>query len=115
MRIFSLAAVSALAGCGQTPQAEQPIGERIDCALDGATKFAPICVVEDGGYQEGLTVIVIHHPDGKFRRFLQPGDGTLKTADGVEQVLPLTPHAEDVYEASIGEDRYRMVSKTVVD
>ena len=111
-----------LAACSKRA-ADLPVGESVDCALDGSDEFEPICSIEDGGYQDRLPVVVIHDPSGKFRRFVQPGDGTFRTADGVEQALELRKLSEKQngavteteFELSIDRDRYRLVSKMVAD
>lgn len=61
----------------------------IECALAGAEVFARECLVErtERSWQ---TVLVVHHPDGGFRRFDVMDEGTaprLETSDGADQAL----------------------------
>jgi hypothetical protein len=80
-------------------------GERIDCALAGSDTFARDCVVERAP-QDGVLYLVVHHPDGAFRRFkvLQDGRG-LAVADGAEEAR--TTVSGTILEAAVGSDRYR--------
>ena len=112
MRTFSLVALVALAGCGQAPQGEPPPGETIACALDGAAEFADTCTLERSGPQ-----LVVHRPDGGFRRFMvegkgvQPLDGadaaTIAPLDGADAATA-TPLASGGLEIAIAGDRYRI-------
>ena len=99
----ALAGVLVLAACGQ-PAADTPPGETVDCALDGAADFAPLCGVERE-IVPGGTILVIRHPDGGFRRLEIEGD-LVRTADGAETVTVI-PSA-DATEVAVGNDRYRL-------
>jgi hypothetical protein len=101
MRIFSLAATLALAGCGQAPRGEPPPGERIACALDGAAEFAEICTFERSGPQ-----LVVHRPDGGFRRFMLESQG-VQPLDGADAATT-APLAGGGLEIAIAGDRYRI-------
>lgn len=108
MRISSTLILAAgLAGCSAAadqPQAE-PGAERIECALGGATAFAPDCLVERSEV-EGDRVLVVRHPDGGLRRFEQVDDGRgLVVADGAEEAI--LNFADQVLEVSVSGDRYR--------
>ena len=102
------AGLLVLAGCAK-PGAEAPKGERIACAIDGATQFAEVCTVERGDPQ-----FTIHRPDGGFRRFEAASDigiaaipRSLSAADGSE-ALQVAPLADGSVELAIGSDRYRL-------
>ena len=57
--------------------------------------------------QEGL-VLVLHHPDGGFRRLLVTTDGRgVVAADGSEQAS-VAVVGPGMIEVAIGEDRYRL-------
>ena len=89
MRIFSLAAAMFLTACGSAPQAGEPKGERIACALDGAKDFAEVCRLERDGPR-----FSVHRPDGGFRRF-EPVEGrSIHLIDGADAALVL-PRAND--------------------
>lgn len=98
----------ALAGCSpaapEQPQAE-PGAERIACALGEGSQFGPDCLVERIT-ANGQEQLIVRHPDGGFRRFLQTADGRglveLDGADPVKRTL-----AGDMLEISVGHDRYR--------
>ena len=100
---FALAGLLALTSCS-APDTEAPPGETVDCALDGAAEFAPVCGVERE-IVPGGTILVIRHPDGGFRRFEIEGD-LVRTADGAETVTVI-PSA-DATEVAVGNDRYRL-------
>jgi hypothetical protein len=103
----------ALAGCdksapgaGQTT-ADATKGASVPCALAGSTSFAAQCTVERMTAGNSL-VLVMHHPDGGFRRLLVATDGRgVMTADGSE---PATVAVVDpgTIEVGVGGDRYRL-------
>ena len=77
----------------------------IDCALAGATTFARDCAVERSQADSGL-VLVVHHPDGGFRRFEVLTDGRgLASADGADKAQ-IAVHGDGI-EVAVGADRYR--------
>ena len=97
LRISSaLGLIVALAACGAG--SPPPEGEKVDCAIGEAADLAPVCILERVG--DG---IVVHHPDGSFRRFIvDPAKGMLIPRDGAEVLVP----AEDSF--AVGADRYRV-------
>ena len=102
------AAIPAFAGmtifltaCGQAPRGEPPPGDRIACALDGAAEFAETCTLERSGPQ-----LVVHRPDGGFRRLVIEGQG-VQPLDGAD-VATTTPLADGGLEVAIAGDRYRI-------
>ncbi len=107
MRISSaVLAILALSACSKgtaTPAAEG--GEKIACAVGGSEKFDGVCGVERSRQQDAL-YLVVHHPDGGFRRFevLKDGHG-LAVADGAD-VATTRLHA-NMLEVAVGSDQYR--------
>jgi hypothetical protein len=97
LRISSAACLmAALTACGAG--SPPPEGEKVDCAIGEAADFSSVCTLERVG--EG---IVVHHPDGSFRRFARDAaSGTLIPQDGAEVLVP----AADSF--AIGPDRYRI-------
>lgn len=96
--------VAVLAACSQEQAA--PALRHIDCAMNGATAFAPDCTVETATLN-GRTVLVVADKDGAFRRFEKVADGRgVIAADGVE---PSSAQwvADGVLEVTVGKDRYR--------
>jgi hypothetical protein len=109
MRIFSLAPVLLLSACGAaTEVTEAPSGgEKLACAVDGATDFAPVCNVERATRAEGLT-LTIRHPAGGFRRLLVTKDGRgVIAADGAEVAI-VAPVSDGLIEVTLGGDKYRL-------
>ena len=107
MRIFSAVAIACLAGC--TSGDGEPLGDRIACAVDGATDFAEVCFAERWQVEDTM-FLVIRHPDGGFRRFevLSGGRG-IEAADGMEDAR--VSLKDGFLEASIAGDRYRIPVK----
>ncbi|SFG04184.1 hypothetical protein SAMN05518801_10667 [Novosphingobium sp. CF614] len=96
----------ALAACSS--QSEPPPvaagDEHIACAVAGSAQLAPVCSVERSERQGKLT-LVVHHPDGAFRRFDVMTDGTgLAVADGAEEGM--TRLVGGKLEITVGADRY---------
>ena len=115
MRISDLAVLlvigTALAGCDDGVAAlggsveDDPAGETIACALDGADTGTPQCRLERAASADGL-ILVVHHPDGSFRRFVTVDDGRgLVTADGAETAI--TRVIDGQLEATVDDDVYR--------
>ena len=108
LRISSAAIVAlALAACSsESDSADQAAAasETMPCALDGAADFAPVCKVERT-LVPGGTILVVHQPDGGFRRFEVEGD-LVRTADGAEPTKVIV--RPDATEVTVGDDRYRL-------
>ena len=87
-----------LSACAQSePEAA---GERIACALDGATDFAEVCTLERDGPR-----FSVHRPDGGFRRF-EPVEGQgIRSIDGVDAAV-LIPRDDGITELAVDGDRY---------
>jgi hypothetical protein len=107
LRISSGALLLALAACSQKSSGggvDDPEAEQIACALGDAKTFTSACVIERS-QQGGKSVLVIHHPDGGFRRFEVLADGhSLASLDGADKV-EATPNAKDT-EITVGDDHY---------
>lgn len=91
-----------LFGCGQADDA--PAGEPITCALAGASGFAPACRAERAVI-DGRPAVVVHHPDGGFRRLVLSADRQhLEAADGADEAQ--SARKGDRYEVIVGGDKY---------
>lgn len=78
--------------------------EHIACAVGGAAQLADVCSVERSE-RDGKLTLVVHHPDGAFRRFDVMTDGTgLAVADGAEKAQ--TKLADGKLDVTVGADRY---------
>jgi hypothetical protein len=104
-----------LAACAQdAPEASATdTDDRIACAVGGADAFARACQVERREV-DGLPILVVHHPNGGFRRFEVMRDGTgLAAADGAERAV--VSLFEQGIEVAVGTDRYRFPARIVDD
>ncbi len=113
----TLAPLAALlASCGSP--SSQPVeragkGETIACAVGGSASLEPVCTVERSEV-DGRLVLVVHHPDGGFRRFDVMTDGTgLAARDGGQQALVRL--ADGKLDVTLGEDRYLFPARTKPD
>ena len=78
--------------------------EHIACAVGGAAELAEVCSVERAE-KDGKLTLVIHHPDGAFRRFDVMTDGTgLRVSDGAEEAQ--SKLADGKLDVTVGADRY---------
>ncbi len=99
-------AVLPLAACSrsQAPPAVAEGEDVISCALAGSTQMKPVCGVERHLEGPQLT-LVVHHPDGGFRRFDVQSDGSgLKASDGADVVRTRLENGQ--LEVHLGNDRY---------
>lgn len=96
----------ALAGC--SAESSLP-GDEIECALGAGAEFERVCTVERVQL-EGEEQLVVHHPDGGFRRLivLKAGKG-VAPADGAGAVAQNI--VADSLEVAIDGDRYRLRTK----
>jgi hypothetical protein len=77
------------------------------CALKGSPRFERKCMPEWTETGEGR-VLVLHGPDGGFRRLLHTGDARgFVAADGAEPAL-IAPYGKTMIQVTIGPDRYRL-------
>ncbi len=95
-----------LGACGSPETRAAAEGEEaIDCALAGSAAFTRTCSVERAT-QDGTLMLVVHHPDGGFRRFEVLGDGGgVAAADGA--AVAQLSLAGGLLEVTLDGDRYR--------
>lgn len=103
LRISSAAfTLALLAACGS--ESPVPEGDKVACAIGVDADFAEVCTLERVA---GSTQIVIHHPDGAFRRVsLDPATGALIPLDGAEPLV--IEEDAGMLQFAIGSDRYRI-------
>lgn len=91
MRMRAIAGVAlliAVSGCsnqadGTLPKVAEE-NEKIACAVGGASDLKEVCSVQRITADD-VVQLVVHHPDGGFRRFEIRSDGTgLAPADGAD-------------------------------
>ncbi len=93
-----------LAACsgGESPP---PPGDKVDCAIGAGAEFSPVCTLERVA---GTAQIVLHHPDGGFRRLTSdPATGALAPLDGADPLVGMADDAQAL-QFAIGQDRYRI-------
>jgi hypothetical protein len=110
MRIFSAAVLMlAIAACNSSndvPETTADVDGKLFCAVGGASEMTQSCLLERVDGPEGA-LLVMHHPDGGFRRFriVRDGRGVIP-ADGAQQVR-LSIAAENMIDVDVDGDRYR--------
>ena len=106
LRISSaLGLLAATAACGGAEMSPPPPGAEVDCAIGAGADFSPVCTLE---LVEAGDELVIHHPDGGFRRFSRVAEtGALVPLDGAEPLVP-EPGVADAGSFAVGADRYRI-------
>lgn len=110
MRYGGAIGLILLAGCGRATGDPEPVMRTIDCALAASSAFAPACRVEVAG-----DTLVVHHPDGAFRRLRKVSDGRgVEAADGVEPAR-VAWIADGRLEVAVGTDRYRFPARVRPD
>jgi hypothetical protein len=103
-RLRGLGLVALLAACSGGEAAPAPEGDTVDCAVAGAVELADLCILERVR-AEGATSLVIHHPDGAFRRFIVlPGESGLIAADGADNATVI--EQDGAFAVTVGQDRY---------
>ena len=103
-----------LAGCGDADADRRAAlagaaegADRIECALEGADAFEPVCRVERIAGADGLT-LTMRSPNGSFRRLLVTNDGRgVVAADGADPAI-VAVIAGNRIEVAIAGDRYRL-------
>ncbi|MEW4466935.1 hypothetical protein AB1K62_03780 [Parasphingorhabdus sp. JC815] len=117
-RISSIsAAILLVTACGSESdtEAENAInqgldGSKIRCAVNGESQFSDSCQAERLSTENGVTLI-IHHPDGGFRRFKILTDGRgIEAADGAE-LAKIEIVADEKILVSVGPDQYIMPAR----
>lgn len=79
--------------------------EKVACALGGASELKTVCALERVRSGDDL-ILIVHHPDGAFRRFVVESDGTgLSPADGASEGSVRIEG--DWIELTVDDDRYR--------
>ncbi|MBA3864508.1 MAG: hypothetical protein C0517_11260 [Erythrobacter sp.] len=101
-RIFSAVALILLAACGA--ESPPPPGVTVDCAIGAGADLSPVCTLE---LVTGTPDMVIHHPDGGFRRF-RIANGAIVATDGAAAVEVLTDISHAHVEIAVDGDRYRI-------
>jgi hypothetical protein len=102
-----IGAVMTLIACGPVGQsADQPVSSLpIACALAAATQFSTTCGLTEVAEASGMTVI-LHHPDGGFRRLRVMGDAPDVIAEDGAFPAISTTRADGGIEVRIENDRY---------
>lgn len=109
---YALYPLFLLAACGDADTAGDAhvataAGERIECAVEGATAFARVCTAQRTAGAEG-EVLIVRHPSGGFRRLLVARDGKgVVAADGAAPAA-VSVIADDRIEVAVAGDRYRL-------
>ncbi|CDO37720.1 hypothetical protein [Novosphingobium sp. KN65.2] len=102
----------ALVACsGGEPQAPATAAgaDHIACAVSGADNLADVCAVERDEV-DGKLMLVVHHPDGAFRRFEVLTDGRgVAVADGADEAV--TALRDGSLDVTVGTDRYVFPAK----
>lgn len=101
--------VILLAACNSSndvPETTADADGKLFCAVDGAAEMTQSCLLERMDSPEGQ-VLVVHHPQGGFRRFEIVRDGRgVVPADGAEP-SKLFIVADNMIDVTVGGDRYR--------
>jgi hypothetical protein len=114
----SILLLPLLGACHRTPPDQQPTvtdgvttppapkAASISCSIAGSA-FDTGCTVEKIDTENGVA-LMIHRPDGGFRRLLVTGDGRgVVTADGSDQAI-VSVIDPGTIQVSVGGDRYRL-------
>ncbi len=97
----TLAMLALLAACGA--ESPPPPGDDVDCAIGAGADFSSVCTLERAGDD-----IVLHHPDGGFRRFTRdPETGALVPRDGADALVAEQSDG-GILAFAVGADRYRI-------
>ena len=99
----------ALAACAA--ESAPPPGDAIECALGAGAEFEAVCTMERAS-EDGAAQVVLHHPDGGFRRLVLLLDGKgVAPADGAGALSQTL--SGDRLEVAIDGDRYRLPARPV--
>jgi hypothetical protein len=93
-----------LTGCSNA--STMPEGTQLECAIGPGAGFERSCLLETVSADE----IVIHGPDGGFRRFARVQTGQFEPADGADDLQTMTTGATDEGGLTfiIGDEQYRV-------
>ncbi len=110
LRISSaLGLFALLAACG-AEESPPPPGDTLECALGAGAALSPVCTLE---VVAGGAEIILHHPDGGFRRLARdPASNTLTPRDGADPLM-IEADDTDALTIAIGADRYRIARRFV--
>jgi len=102
------AALLSLTACGDNAnEVARGEGDRIPCAIGGATEFASNCTVERAQTQDGL-ILTVRHPDGGFHRLRVTTDGRgVIAADGAQEAK-VSVVGDGAIDVAIDNARYRL-------
>ena len=93
-----------LVACGGA-ESPPPPGDTVDCAIGAGAGLSPVCTLET---VPGREEIVIHHPDGGFRRITRDrSTGMLASLDGAEPLV-MQQSDSDALKFAVGADIYRL-------
>ena len=118
MNVRALACVAALTAAAGCSKAEDvpPVGEgeeKIACAIGGAAELKEVCSVERTKAGDILQ-LVVHHPDGGFRRFEVRSDGSgLAPADGADDAQRVA--GDGTLDLTVSGDTYRFPASIETD
>ena len=106
LRISSAPAlVLAITGCGAEQASPPPPGDTVECAIGAGAELSAVCTLEQVA---ASGEIIIHHPDGGFRRLGRDAQsGALIPLDGAELLVP-EEVGVDLLAFAVGTDRYRI-------
>lgn len=94
-----------LAGCGAEQTSPPPSGDTVECAIGAGAELSAVCTLERVA---ASGEIIIHHPDGGFRRLGRDAQsGALIPLDGAELLVP-EDAGVDLLAFAVGTDRYRI-------
>ncbi|HSX54114.1 MAG TPA: hypothetical protein VLG14_02350 [Sphingomonas sp.] len=102
------AALLSITACGDNAnKVARGEGDRIPCAMGGATEFASNCTVERAQTGDGL-ILTVRHPDGGFHRLRVTTDGRgVIAADGAQEAR-VSVVGDGAIEVAIDDARYRL-------
>ena len=102
------AALLSITACGDNAnKVARGEGDRIPCAVGGATEFASNCTVERAQTGDGL-ILTVRHPDGGFHRLRVTTDGRgVIAADGAQEAR-VSVVGDGAIEVAIDDARYRL-------
>jgi hypothetical protein len=106
--LLALAACSSKAGDqgagGGLFGGEEVPAEKVPCALADAKTFTAVCTVERVN-QDGKAMLIVHHPDGGFRRLVaMDGGKNYATVDGSDEVA-IEANGKEI-EVTVADDHY---------
>ena len=104
--VIPLLLLAACNSSNDVPETTADVDGKLFCAVGGAAEMSQSCLLERVDSPEGQ-VLVVHHPEGGFRRFRIVRDGRgVVPADGAEP-SKLYIVAENMIDVAVAGDRYR--------